>query len=78
MEWDLVGVAGIPEAMDEYDCMISPILHRLFQGADTRSLADWISHERYSHFGAGPDEANDLRLAESLTRWWQRRRAEAP
>jgi hypothetical protein len=26
MGWDLIGVAGIPEAADEYDCMISPLL----------------------------------------------------
>jgi hypothetical protein len=74
MEWDLIGVAGIPAAADEYDCMISPLLHRLFEGADTRSLAGWISHERASHFGAGPDDARDMRLAESLTAWWERRR----
>jgi hypothetical protein len=78
MEWDLVGVAGSPEAADEYDCMIGPILHRLFEGADTHSLADWISHERCSHFGAGPDDAKDMLLAESLTGWWRRRRAGAP
>ena len=78
MEWDLVGVADIPEAADEYDCMISPLLHRLFEGADTRSLADWISRERTSHFGVGPDDARDMRLAKSLTAWWERRRAEAP
>ena len=57
--------------------MISPLLHRLFEGADTRSLAHWISRERTSHFGAGPDDARDMRLAESLTAWWKRRRAEA-
>ena len=78
MESDLVGVAGSPEAADEYDCMIGPILHRLFEGADTHSLADWISHERSSHFGAGPDDAKDKLLAESLTGWWQRRRAGVP
>ena len=77
MERDLIGVAGIPEAADEYDCMISPLLHRLFEGADTRSLADWISRERASHFGPGPDDAQDMRLAESLTAWWERRRAGA-
>jgi len=54
--------------------MISPLLHRLFEGADTRSLVGWISHERASHFGAGPDDARDMRLAESLTAWWERRR----
>jgi len=26
---------------------------------------------------AGPDDARDMRLAESLTAWWERRRAEA-
>jgi hypothetical protein len=54
MEWDLIGVAGIPEAANEYDCMISPLLHRLFEGADTGSLADWISRKRSSHVVPGP------------------------
>jgi hypothetical protein len=77
MEWDPIGVTGIPEAADEYDCMISPLLHLLFEGADIRSLVGWISHERSSHFGLGPDEAEDMRLAESLAAWWERRRIEA-
>jgi hypothetical protein len=46
--------------------MISPLLHRPFEGAATCSLAAWISHERSSHFGLGPDEAEDIQLAESL------------
>ena len=33
MEWDPIGVADIPSAADEYDCMIPPLLHRLFKGA---------------------------------------------
>ena len=77
MEWDLIGVAGVPETAGEYDCMISPLLHRLFEGADARALFDWISQERSSHFGAGPDDVQDMQLAESLTAWWERRRTEA-
>jgi hypothetical protein len=77
MEWDPIGVADLTQAADEYDCMIGPLLHRLFEGADTRSLVGWISHERSSHFGLGPDEAADIRLAESLAAWWERRRIEA-
>jgi len=46
-------VAGVPEAADEYDCMISPLLHRLFEGADTRSLADWAAANGY--LISGPD-----------------------
>jgi hypothetical protein len=68
MEWDLIGVAGIPEAADEYDCMISPLLHRLFEGADTRSLADWISRERASHFGAGPKPPGNRRTRSECER----------
>jgi hypothetical protein len=78
MKWDPIGVADIPEAADEYDCMISSLLHRLVEGADTCSLAAWISYERSSHFGLGPDEAEDMQLAESLAAWWrERRRVEA-
>ena len=77
LDWDPIGVAGVPEAADEYDCMISPLLHLLFDGADVRSLTVWISHERSVHFGLGPDEAGDIRLAHLLAAWWRRRRAEA-
>jgi hypothetical protein len=74
MEWDPIGVSDIPEAADEYDCMISSLLHLLFEGADARSLADWIRHERLSHFGLWPDDARDMQLAEWLTTWWDTRR----
>ena len=73
MAWDPIGVSGVPEAADEYDCMISPLLHCLFEGAGTRSLAELISHERSSHFGLGPDVASDRQLAERLTAWWETR-----
>jgi len=70
--FDLAGFLQVQEVT-----RISPLLHRLFEGADPRSLADWINRERTSHFGAGPGDARDMRLAESLTPWWERRRAEA-
>jgi hypothetical protein len=75
MEWDPIGVSGVPEAADEYDCMISPLMHSLFDGADTGSLAAWISHERSPHFGLGPDDDQyqDQQLARQLTAWWERR-----
>jgi hypothetical protein len=52
LAWDPIGVAGVPEAADAYDCMISPLLHRLFDGADAGSLAAWISHERVEHLAS--------------------------
>ena len=59
MEWDALGVSGAFGVPDEYDCMISPLLRHLLDGTNTRSLAGWISHERSSHFGLGPDDARD-------------------
>jgi hypothetical protein len=40
MAWDPIGVSGAPEAADEYDCTISPLLRCLFEGAGpARSLS---------------------------------------
>ena len=74
MEWDPIGVSGITGAADEYDCMIGALMHQLFDGAGARSLADWISHERVSHFGLPLDTASDMQLAKTLTTWWVKRR----
>jgi len=73
MDWDPIGVAGIEEAADEYDCMISPLMHQLYDGATTDALCSWIGAERTGHFGLGPDDDSDSALAERLTQWWVRR-----
>ena len=73
MEWDPLGVSGYPEADDEYDCMISPLMDRLAAGADTRSLAKWISSRRFWHFGDAADEARDTQLAEAPAMMFSRR-----
>jgi hypothetical protein len=77
LEWDPIGVGDVPEAADEYDCLISPLLHQLFSGANAEGIAAWVRDERVEHFGAGPDENRDQWLAESVVAWWSRRRFEA-
>lgn len=73
IEWDPIGVADTPEAADEYDCMISPVMHKLFDQIGVDELASWISRERSEHFGLSPDPIGDHRLAVQLTRWWSER-----
>lgn len=70
MTWDAIGVAGWPEAADEYDCMIHPLLERVRRGADVDALHGWIARERVDHFGLDPDTAADLALADALHHWW--------
>lgn len=73
MQWDAIGVADAPEAADEYDCMIGPLVGHLRNGADAVFLRNWIAHERVDHFGLEPDMGADLALAEALLRWWHGR-----
>jgi hypothetical protein len=75
MEWDPIGVADAVEAADEYNCMISPIMHQLFEGAPDSVLASWIAAERTQHFGLSPDLERDAELARRLTSWWSGRTA---
>ena len=75
MRWDPIGVGDAVEAADEYDCMISPAMHKLYDGASVDSLAEWIAEQR-DHFGLDPDAADDHALAEELLDWWRVRVAE--
>lgn len=71
LQWDAIGVAGHFEADDEYDCMISPLMHQLHDGASPRQIAKWIGKERVDHFGLSRDRKADKKLAKTLTHWWR-------
>ena len=73
LEWDPIGVSDEPEAADEYDCMIGPLLRQLFDGASIESLAAWIAEERTEHFGLDRDAEADIALATDLSQWWAAR-----
>jgi len=76
VDWDLtglVGFVGVEEAADEYDCMISPILHLLHDGADAAALRAWIFEEVAQHFGMDADPVREGALVDQVTAWWRRR-----
>ncbi|HEX8081410.1 MAG TPA: hypothetical protein VF557_14460 [Jatrophihabitans sp.] len=73
MQWDAIGISDEPDAADEYDCMIGPLLQQLFAGASTAALAAWIAEERTEHFALEEDDEADIALATDLTRWWAAR-----
>ena len=72
LAWDAIGVADIPGAADEYDCMISPLLHQLQAGVTEAELSKWISSERLEHFGLEADPAEDAQLVSNLKTMWER------
>jgi hypothetical protein len=75
--WDPLGVADSPNAIDEYDCMISPLLHLLSEGANKDAIERWIGHELVNHFGMGVDGTPEAKLAADLVSWWKRSAEEA-
>ena len=70
LAWDPIGLADAPEAQDEYDCLISPLMHRLHQQASARDLGDWLISEMNEHFGMTADDERERRLATELLTWW--------
>jgi hypothetical protein len=76
MDWDPIGVASIPQASDEYDCMISPLMRQLYEGADEGSIRSWIVGEVQGHFGMRSVSEREARLARNLVNWWPGRTTE--
>ena len=77
MAWDPIGVAGVDEAWDEYDCLLGPIMHMLHDGVSGRRLGKWLMAELEGHFGLRPDRKREQALANELVRWWAERTAAA-
>lgn len=71
LDWDPIGVAGAAEAQDEYDCLISPLMHQLHDGATARDIGDWLIREMTDHFGMSADKKRERALASELKRWWE-------
>lgn len=70
LRWDAFSVADVNEVLDEYDCMISPLLDHLSDGADATFLRQWIGRARRQHFGLNPSPGADRELADALVAWW--------
>jgi hypothetical protein len=55
-EWDPVGVHGNPEAQDEYDNYLSPLVRRLREGS-SEDVADYLARIEEDFMGLGPSPA---------------------
>ena len=69
---------GVPEAADEYDCKLSPLLHRLHDGASMNEIRDWLRPVRSKgNFGPRGDPVREGQLAMQISAWWRRRATES-
>jgi hypothetical protein len=68
--WDPIGVAGVPEAADEYDGYLGPIVERLHKGASADEIADYLSWVRTERIGVVSDKAADKATAARIREWY--------
>lgn len=53
--WDPIGVIEHGAPLDEYDCMIAPVLDLLDAGAGADGIARFLRSELGEHFGLDPE-----------------------
>ena len=73
-EWDPIGVAGFPEAGDEYDSYLGPIGHMLRQGASVDEVRAYLWTVRTDSMGLDNWPRMDERERETAARvveWYE-------
>jgi hypothetical protein len=65
-EWDPIGVAGIPDASDEYDGYAMHVFTMLHQGADPNAIAEYLHWAETDHMGLSHASGRSRRIAEEV------------
>jgi hypothetical protein len=68
--WDFVGVHHPQTNVDEYDCLIGPLLTRLTNGTNVEELSSYLSAEIGGHFGLTVSDTSIRAFARRLLTWW--------
>jgi len=68
--WDFIGVHDPRTNVDEYDCLIAPLLTRLTNGAGAADLSEYLTAEIRGHFGMTVSDTETRAFARRLLTWW--------
>jgi hypothetical protein len=69
--WDPVGLIADGAPVDEYDCLVGPVLRRLEANDSPSAIAEYLSATFDDHFGVPLQ--NPKRFAEQVVEWYSRR-----
>ena len=63
--WDPIGVAGVPQARDEYAAYVPQVVALLARGISGGELSLWLQGLAEEHIGTGrrPERADEASLA---------------
>jgi len=73
-EWDPIGVADAPEAYDEYDFYLEPVLGLLRGGADAAEIAEYLDRVEIEQMELGEptEQVSDQQLdvGARIVKWY--------
>ena len=69
LEWDPIGVGDAPEAQDEYDGYLGPLLHALHGGDSVEAVNAYLVSV-VEGMGINPRPDVERHFAETLVAWW--------
>ena len=67
--WDPIGVAGVPQARDEYESYVPQVFQLLKETVDGSDVADYLNWLSTEHIGMGSNPSRDAEAVETLLRW---------
>jgi hypothetical protein len=71
-EWDPIGIAGIPDAADEYDTYVGGVGQMLHEGASAEDLEEYLVNAREERMGLGPPSGErEKAAAVHLVEWYR-------
>ncbi|WP_243385043.1 hypothetical protein [Geothrix alkalitolerans] len=69
--WDPIHVSGIPEARDEYDSYVQPVVRLLLSGATEQVIAEFLARITSETIGMSTNLKQENEASEALTNWYQ-------
>ena len=70
-EWDPIGIVpGSVGPLDEYDCLVGPVLTLLQTGADEQAIEGYLRKQIRGHFGLSSDHYDFLAVARRVRSWF--------
>jgi hypothetical protein len=69
LQWDPIGVGEAPEAQDEYDGYLGPLLHLLHDGSSVEEVSTRLCNV-VEGMGITPRPDREEHFAETLVAWW--------
>jgi hypothetical protein len=67
--WDPIGVAGVPQARDEYESYVPQVFRLLKETVDGKDVAGYLNGLSTEHMGMGSNPSQDAEVVEALLQW---------